>query len=146
MIAVARYLRREDPYSPAPYLMLRGLRWGELRATATSIDPALLAAPPTEVRQETQAAGERRRLGRGAGSGGDGHGRALRARLAGPAALRVAAPATNWAATTTRSHSAVQARSCGRCWPICPSLAEMTLADDTPTANAETLAWINGSR
>ena len=30
----ARFLRKQDPTSPAPYLMLRGLRWGELRATA----------------------------------------------------------------------------------------------------------------
>src|SRR5262249_32306868 len=32
-----------------PYLMLRGFRWGELRASA-SLDPKLLEAPPTGVR------------------------------------------------------------------------------------------------
>lgn len=48
--AAARKLRQEQPTDPAPYLMLRGLRWGELRAGGSRIDPRLLAAPPTEVR------------------------------------------------------------------------------------------------
>ena len=46
----ARFLRRADPTDPAPYLMLRGLRWGELRAGGGGIDPRLLTAPPTSVR------------------------------------------------------------------------------------------------
>jgi type VI secretion system protein ImpA len=51
VVSVAQYLRREDPYSPTPYLLLRGLRWGELRACGTDIDQTLLDAPPTEIRQ-----------------------------------------------------------------------------------------------
>ena len=47
----AAYIRQQDPFSPAPYLMLRGLRWGELRAAAELSDPSLLEAPPTELRQ-----------------------------------------------------------------------------------------------
>ena len=46
--AAAAFLRKREPGSPAPYLMLRGLRWGELRA---SFDPMALDAPPTELRQ-----------------------------------------------------------------------------------------------
>ncbi len=49
---VAKYLRREDPYSPAPYLLLRGLRWGELRSGGDSPSLELLAPPATQVRQE----------------------------------------------------------------------------------------------
>src|SRR5690606_7586206 len=30
--AAARFMRQESPTDPGPYLMLRGLRWGELRA------------------------------------------------------------------------------------------------------------------
>ncbi|MGH7505789.1 MAG: type VI secretion system domain-containing protein, partial [Longimicrobiales bacterium] len=48
--SAARYLRAQAPAEPAPYLMLRGFRWGELRARGTDVDPRLLAAPPTEVR------------------------------------------------------------------------------------------------
>ncbi len=50
--AAAAYLRKQEPFSPAPYLMLRGLRWGELRA---STDPAILDAPPSDLRQQIKA-------------------------------------------------------------------------------------------
>jgi len=48
----AAFLRKREPYSPAPYLMMRGLRWGELRAAAKLGDATLLEAPPTELRQQ----------------------------------------------------------------------------------------------
>ncbi len=35
----AAFLRRREPQSPAAYLMLRGLRWGELRAAIEQADP-----------------------------------------------------------------------------------------------------------
>jgi len=46
----ARFMRGQDPTDPGPYLMLRGLRWGEIRGEADGVDPKLLAAPPTDVR------------------------------------------------------------------------------------------------
>jgi type VI secretion system protein ImpA len=52
--AVARAaaaLRKLEPFSPAPYLMMRGLRWGELRAALNNQDMTLLEGPPTELRQ-----------------------------------------------------------------------------------------------
>jgi type VI secretion system protein ImpA len=51
VVGAARYLRRTEPGSPAPYLMLRGLRWGELRTNGKNIDLSLLEAPPSETRQ-----------------------------------------------------------------------------------------------
>lgn len=48
----AAFLRQREPLSPAPYLMMRGLRWGELRAAARLSNAALLEAPPTELRQQ----------------------------------------------------------------------------------------------
>jgi type VI secretion system protein ImpA len=47
----AAFLRRREPHSPASYLMLRGLRWGELRAAIDLADPTLLEAPPSELRR-----------------------------------------------------------------------------------------------
>jgi type VI secretion system protein ImpA len=47
----AAFLRRREPNSPASYLMLRGLRWGELRAAIDLADPKLLEAPPTDLRR-----------------------------------------------------------------------------------------------
>jgi type VI secretion system protein ImpA len=48
--SAARVLRRAEPHNPAPYLLLRGFRWGELRATGEHPDPRELVAPTTEVR------------------------------------------------------------------------------------------------
>jgi len=47
----AAFLRRREPHSPASYLMLRGLRWGELRAAIEAADPTRLEAPPTDLRR-----------------------------------------------------------------------------------------------
>jgi type VI secretion system protein ImpA len=47
--AAARYLRRQSPGHPTPYLLLRALRWGELE-TGEDLDPRLLEAPPTQTR------------------------------------------------------------------------------------------------
>lgn len=50
VISAARFLRRTEPLSPASYLMLRALRWGELRASGSNPDPKLLEAPTTQTR------------------------------------------------------------------------------------------------
>ena len=49
--AAAAFLRRREPTSPAPYLMMRGLRWGELRYAVERKEAVMLEAPPTELRQ-----------------------------------------------------------------------------------------------
>ena len=52
VVAAAAFLRKKEPLSPAPYLLLRGLRWGELRSSPHLEDNTLLEAPPTELRQQ----------------------------------------------------------------------------------------------
>jgi type VI secretion system protein ImpA len=47
----AAFLRRREPKSPASYLMLRGLRWGEVRAAVQQADPTQFEAPPTDLRK-----------------------------------------------------------------------------------------------
>ncbi len=49
--AIARWYRTQDALSPVPYLLLRALRWGELRANPSDLDWRMLEAPPTEIRQ-----------------------------------------------------------------------------------------------
>jgi type VI secretion system protein ImpA len=49
--AVAKFLRAQDASNPAPYLLLRGYRWGELRGAGDSPDSSVLIPPPTEIRQ-----------------------------------------------------------------------------------------------
>ncbi len=50
VLAAAQFLRRETPSSPVSYLIVRALRWGELRATNEQLD-ALLEAPAGDVRR-----------------------------------------------------------------------------------------------
>lgn len=52
IVTAARWLRRTEPTSPTSYLMLRALRWGELRAQAPEPDPRLLAAPTPTSRTQ----------------------------------------------------------------------------------------------
>jgi len=52
VIVVARWLRRAEPTGPTSYMMLRALRWGELRAQAPEPDPRLLAAPQPASRMQ----------------------------------------------------------------------------------------------
>ncbi|MCL4797802.1 MAG: type VI secretion system protein TssA [Bryobacteraceae bacterium] len=47
----ALWLRTQAPTNPGPYLLLRALRWGELRAGGPQLDWALLESPPSELRQ-----------------------------------------------------------------------------------------------
>jgi type VI secretion system protein ImpA len=47
----AAALRKKNAKSPAPYLMLRGLRWGELREAAVAGDAGALQPPPVELRR-----------------------------------------------------------------------------------------------
>src|SRR5579871_4710129 len=136
----AAYLRKLEPHSPASYLMLRGLRWGELRAAIDLADPTKLEAPPTDLRrhlkrllldrkyEELLEAAENTMslpcsrawldLQRfvveacdGLGGGYEGIARAIRGELK---ALIIEIP----------------------------QLLDATLMDETPAANAETRAWL----
>jgi type VI secretion system protein ImpA len=135
---VARYLRREDPYSPAPYLMLRGLRWGELRSGGDSPSLELLAPPPTQVRQEIKRLAveanwvELIEAAENAMAMPSGRAWLDLQRYAVKALDEYGYPAI---AGAIRS----ELRSL---LADLPQLPHWTLADDTPTANAETQAWL----
>lgn len=53
--AAARYLRQNEPGNPSPFLMLRGLRWGEVRASGSPPRQRLLEAPSTAVRTQLKS-------------------------------------------------------------------------------------------
>ncbi len=52
LVHAAAQLRQLDPTNPGSYLMMRGLRFGELRAAATKGEMRSLEAPPTEIRRQ----------------------------------------------------------------------------------------------
>lgn len=138
LIAVARFLRKEDPYSPASYLVLRALRWGELRAAGPNPDYSLLEAPPTETRQQlkrlTADGYWQEALDLAEETAGLPCGRAWldlqRYAVRALSELGYEAPA---AALRAELRSLLA---------DFPELPNWTLNDDTPAANAETQAWL----
>jgi len=140
LVTAARYLRRLQPESPAPYLMLRGFRWGELRAGGKTIDQTLLDPPPTEVRQHLK-----------------------RLSLQSNWAELLEAAETAMGKSYARGWLDIQRYVCrasgelGRGYAAIgdavkselralladlPDLPQMTLMDDTAAASADTLTWL----
>lgn len=136
--AAAAFWRREDPYSPAPYLMLRGMRWGEIRA-ASSLDPNLFEAPPTEVRTTLK-----RLLNEGSYAEMIEVAENAMAEPCGRAWLDLQRYVVT--ALDYQGYSAVSEAIKSELKALVrdyPDLLTSTLLDDTPTANNETLKWIN---
>lgn len=52
LVRLAEFLRKENARNPVPYLILRSVRWGEIREAGSYLNPAMLEAPPTELRQQ----------------------------------------------------------------------------------------------
>ncbi len=137
---VAAYLRKREPFSPAPYLMMRGLRWGELRSSPQLADATLLEAPPTELRQ---------------------HLKRLALSKKWTELLEVAE--NTMSLPCSRAWLDLQRLVVGACTALgsdydaiaaairselrallndVPQLLDANLLDDTPAANAETRAWL----
>jgi len=135
---VAKFLRREDPYSPAPYLMLRGLRWGELRLGGDAPSLELLAPPATQVRQELKRLSVESNWTELIEAAEN-----AMAMPCGRAWLDLQRYAVKALDAYGYPAIAVAIRSELRSLLAdMPKLPEWTLADDTPTANAETQAWL----
>ena len=136
---VAAYLRRNDPSSPLPYLLLRGLRWGELRAAGTDVDANLLEAPPTGARQALKKAANDSdwqqvlELGESAMGLPCGRGWLDLQRYVFRAANELG---------YYQVASAIRAEVNGLVADY-PALRQAGLLDDTPAANAETQAWLD---
>lgn len=135
----ARFLRERDPTQPTPYLVLRAHRWGELRADPRGVDPRLLAAPPTQLRTRLK------------GLLLDGRWTELLEQCERVMATpygRGWLDLQRYVLTACRElgpdYAVVAAAVKGALQDVLgtvPQLVRMTLMDDTPTANAETLDW-----
>lgn len=141
VLAAAAFLRKREPSSPAPYLMLRGLRWGELRVALAAKDATQLEAPPTEIRRQVKqlALGEKWKD------------------LIEVAETVMGMPCSRaWldlqrfvvdacvALGTDHQMIAVAIQSELRALVReFPEVVDMTLMDDTPAANADTKTWLN---
>jgi type VI secretion system protein ImpA len=140
-IAVAaRYLRADAPTDPAPYLMLRGFRWGELRSGENGVNPRLLAAPPTEVRTRLKGLlldGKWQELLEAAED--------IMATPYGRGWLDLQRYVLTACDALGGSHAAVGDAIRGALRALLqdvPDLPDATLMDDSPTANHETRVWL----
>jgi type VI secretion system protein ImpA len=138
--AAARYLQREDPTNPASYLMVRGFRWGELRALGGEVDPRALAAPATNVRTSLKGllldAKWPELLAACESVMATPHGRGwLDLQRYVLTALEALGAEYEYVASAIRGALVGLLRDL-------PELPQLTLMDDTPTANAETRAWL----
>ncbi|MGE5570096.1 MAG: type VI secretion system protein TssA [Rhodospirillales bacterium] len=138
VVAVARWFRQNDYYSPVPYMLLRAIRWGELRAGGTEVDASLLEAPPTEIRQN---------LKRFATEGDWAQALETAETAAGMSCGRGWLDVQRYAVRACEeigyyaAAAAIRA-SLRELLADYPQLPDMTLLDDTPTANAETKTWL----
>ncbi len=136
----AAALRKKDPKSPAPYLMLRGLRWGELREAAVAGDAKALQPPPVELRRrlkELAMAGEWATLLEDCE-------RTL-ALPSGRAWLDLQRFAVEACAGLGPDYYLVARAICGELVSLLtdvPDIVQLTLLDETPVASLETRAWL----
>ncbi len=140
LVSVARFLRTSEPLNPTSYLILRGLRWGEVRASRGKLDPRLLQAPTTQLRTQLKLllldgkwaslleAGENA-MGQPCGRGW--------LDLQRYVLLACSKLGSDYAPVEAALHSALRAYL-----GDIPELVEMTMMDDTPTANSETREWL----
>ena len=136
----AAFLRRREPKSPASYLMLRGLRWGELRAAVDLADPTQFEAPPTDLRKHLKRLTLDKKW--------EELLEAAESAMALPCSRgwldlqrtvveACEALGSDYAAIVRAIRSELKALITD-----IPQLLDATLMDETPVANAETRAWL----
>lgn len=138
LLSAARYLRRELPCSPMPYMIPRALRFGELRGAGGAPDPMFLQAPPSEVRVE---------LKKLALEGSWDQLREKAEEAVGLPCGRAWLDAQRYAWTacfSTGAQMPAQAILSELRAVVAdfPQIAQWMLADDTPAANPETVQWM----
>ena len=138
LVASAAYLRRAAPNDPVPYLLVRALRWGELRSDTGGIAVNMLEAPSADVRKSLRSlasVGDWAKVletAEKAAAGGAGRGWLDLHRYT----IR-ACDELGYASVARSLRTGLRALLADL-----PRLPKMTLADDTGTANPETLAWL----
>ncbi|HZI40837.1 MAG TPA: type VI secretion system protein TssA, partial [Gemmatimonadaceae bacterium] len=140
IVAGAKYLRQSEPTNPASYLLLRGFRWGELRVSGSNPDPRLLEAPATATRTQLKALLL------------DSKWEALLEACEGVMATpqgrgwidlqRYALTACDQLGSEFQVVGAALRGALRSLLADLPGLVDMTLMDDTPTANGETRKWL----
>lgn len=134
--SIAQWLRKANPRSPAAHLLLRGFRWGELRALGPVLDPEWLEAPPTDVRQQMRRLAQEEDWAQLLEAGEE-----AMAQPYGRAWLDLQRYSLMACDELGEEYGLVSHSIVGALRSLLeeyPDLLESTLTDDTPTANAAT--------
>ncbi len=136
--AAGRWLRQNDAYGPAGYMIVRAMRWGELQAGAPEPDASLLEAPSTTVRQEVKRLFTEGYYQEALDAAEDAIGGPCgRAWLDVQRYAVQACEYLGYAAVATAIKSGLKALLADM-----PTLPDRMLNDDTPAANPETRQWL----
>jgi type VI secretion system protein ImpA len=140
LVGAAAFLRKKEPFSPAPYLLIRGLRWGELRSAKSLADSPLLEAPPTEVRQQIKRLAIAKKWAELLEAGEQAMG------LSGSRAWldlqRLSVTACTALGDDYKLIASAITSELRALLNDLPELLDATLLDDTPAANPDTRAWL----
>jgi len=140
VVSSAAFMRKKDPRNPAPYLLLRGMRWGELRGAGRLADSPLLEAPPTELRQQIKRLAISKKWSEllEAGEKAMGHpGSRAWLDLQRLSVVACDALGNEYGPIAAAIQSELRALL-----NDLPELLDATLLDDTPAANPETREWL----
>ena len=136
----AAALRKREPHSPAPYLLMRGLRWGELRASTQLSDVRLLEAPPTELRQHVKRLALDKRWNELLETAENAM--SLPCSRAWLDLQRLVVTACVALGSEYESIAAAIQSELRTLLHDIPAILDANLLDDTPAANGETRAWL----
>ena len=141
IIGAANFLRRAEPTNPGPYLVLRGLRWGELLGLGSSPASTDLEPPPSETRKKLKQLaldGQWDELLEAS--------EAAMAMPCGKAWLDLQRYAIKACQESGGNYEAVGSAirsSLGALLMQLPELPQSSFVDDTAVANSETIAWLH---
>lgn len=136
VVAAAQFLRQKNPASPVPYLLLRALRWGEVRELNGAAPDLPAPASETRVTLKASAAGSNwKRVLETA--------EAAMSNTTGRGWLDLQRYSINACDALGYAGAAKALRSELKAFlQDFPELPNATLNDDTGTANPETLNWL----
>jgi len=140
VVSAARWLRKSNPANPASYLLLRGLRWGELRANGAKPNPKLLEAPSSETRVKLRTL-----MIDGAWEQLLDTAESIMGTPAGRGWLdlqRYTLTACNGLGSKYDAPAAAIRGALRSLLADIPDLPSMSLMDDLPSANSETRTWL----
>jgi type VI secretion system protein ImpA len=137
VVAAAQFLRKKSPASPVSYLLLRALRWGEVRSSNGSTSPDF-PAPASETRVSLKASAAANQWKRVLETAESAMGRTC-----GRGWLDLQRYSISACDALGYTEAAKALRSELKAFLLdFPDLPGTTLNDDTGTANPETLNWL----